>query len=480
MSTSNKLSKERNQKQLLELASLHGNNICADCKARNPRWASHNLGIFICMHCASIHRSIGTHITKVKSLTMDDWTREQVENMENIGNIKSNAIYNPNELKYPPPPNLEDSERDSEIEQYIRSKYQYKKFYDRAALVASKLGPSRSATSITNSRSSTLPSSASSPTAVRASTSRPSTASGAPAPAAIAQRSVSSQVPSAPNGSSSTPATPARPATTQPIRASTVQSGGVWDDLNGLSRPGQNSSLPLQYQAPSFSPSPLQAPMMNGVTSYTTGMPGMGTNPYQPQQILMNSFSPSMTGSSISSTQSLPTFVAQSQFGQQLMAGNMPQQQQQNQLMGQPTSGSFFQPQPQNLQMQVPQQQQGFLTPSPSQPFMSNQMHQTNFLTPSPSQQFVSHSPQLQQSGMMFQNQGAATPQPGQNGFLGMTTMQMQQQQMVQQQQMQQQQQQQQMQNMYGTSQMQPQMMGSMNMFGGGQTYAQGQQWGAF
>ena len=42
--------------------------------------------------------------------------------MKSMGNIKSNAIHNPNELRHPPPPNLEDSERDSEIEQYIRCK----------------------------------------------------------------------------------------------------------------------------------------------------------------------------------------------------------------------------------------------------------------------------------------------------------------------------------------------------------------------
>ena len=40
--------------------------------------------------------------------------------MMSIGNIKSNKIYNPNEIRNPPPPNLEESERDSEIEQYIR------------------------------------------------------------------------------------------------------------------------------------------------------------------------------------------------------------------------------------------------------------------------------------------------------------------------------------------------------------------------
>lgn len=56
-------------------------DLCADCKTRNPRWASHNLGIFIwyvvlppysraililcSVNCASVHRKIGTHISKV-------------------------------------------------------------------------------------------------------------------------------------------------------------------------------------------------------------------------------------------------------------------------------------------------------------------------------------------------------------------------------------------------------------------------------
>jgi hypothetical protein len=37
------------------------------------------LGIFLCMRCAALHRKMGTHITKVKSLSMDSWSTEQVE-----------------------------------------------------------------------------------------------------------------------------------------------------------------------------------------------------------------------------------------------------------------------------------------------------------------------------------------------------------------------------------------------------------------
>lgn len=42
-------------------------------------WASWNLGIFLCVRCASLHRKMGTHISKVKSMSMDTWAGEHVE-----------------------------------------------------------------------------------------------------------------------------------------------------------------------------------------------------------------------------------------------------------------------------------------------------------------------------------------------------------------------------------------------------------------
>ncbi|PWN28802.1 Arf GTPase activating protein, partial [Jaminaea rosea] len=85
-----KAASQRYQRQVLELAKQPGNDFCADCKARNPRWASHNLGIFVCMSCAGIHRKMGTHVSKIKSLTLDEWNKEQVERMREMGNVKSN------------------------------------------------------------------------------------------------------------------------------------------------------------------------------------------------------------------------------------------------------------------------------------------------------------------------------------------------------------------------------------------------------
>lgn len=58
-----------------------------ECMRRDFRsvpWApklmvSLQMGIFLCMRCASIHRKLGTHISKVKSLSMDSWSSEQVD-----------------------------------------------------------------------------------------------------------------------------------------------------------------------------------------------------------------------------------------------------------------------------------------------------------------------------------------------------------------------------------------------------------------
>lgn len=126
-----KAAASRYQRQVAEISRLPGNEVCADCRGRNPRWASHNLGIFLCVQCAGVHRKMGTHISKVKSLTLDEWTKEQVERMREYGNDRSNAYYNPDEKRNRPPANVGDGERDSEVERFIRNKYEFRKFIDR-------------------------------------------------------------------------------------------------------------------------------------------------------------------------------------------------------------------------------------------------------------------------------------------------------------------------------------------------------------
>ena len=71
-------------KALLSDASS-GNKNCADCHGRQPTWASVNLGIFVCLTCSGIHRSLGVHISQVRSTTLDTWTPEQVSFVRDVG-----------------------------------------------------------------------------------------------------------------------------------------------------------------------------------------------------------------------------------------------------------------------------------------------------------------------------------------------------------------------------------------------------------
>ncbi|KAK3301264.1 uncharacterized protein B0H64DRAFT_429169 [Chaetomium fimeti] len=122
MSALSKRQQARNEKGLQDLLhNVAGNNFCADCQGRNPGWASWSLGIFLCMRCATIHRKLGTHVSKVKSLSMDSWTNEQVDNMRKVGNVVSNKLYNPDN-KNPPVP-IDADEADGAMERFIRQKY---------------------------------------------------------------------------------------------------------------------------------------------------------------------------------------------------------------------------------------------------------------------------------------------------------------------------------------------------------------------
>lgn len=54
-----------------------GNNRCMDCNVSNPQWATVTFGVFICLDCASVHRSMGVNTSFVKSVTMDSWSQRE-------------------------------------------------------------------------------------------------------------------------------------------------------------------------------------------------------------------------------------------------------------------------------------------------------------------------------------------------------------------------------------------------------------------
>ncbi|XP_069566984.1 arf-GAP with coiled-coil, ANK repeat and PH domain-containing protein 3 isoform X3 [Brachyistius frenatus] len=117
----------RGETILQRIQCLPGNGQCCDCGQADPRWASINLGILLCIECSGIHRSLGVHCSKVRSLTLDSWEPELLKLMCELGNSVINHIYEGSYqeqgLKKPLP-----SSSRQEKEAWIKAKYVEKKF----------------------------------------------------------------------------------------------------------------------------------------------------------------------------------------------------------------------------------------------------------------------------------------------------------------------------------------------------------------
>ncbi|XP_077991422.1 uncharacterized protein LOC144445665 isoform X2 [Glandiceps talaboti] len=122
-----KSKQEKFQGVLARLLREEDNKYCADCDAKGPRWASWNIGIFVCIRCAGIHRNLGVHISRVKSVNLDTWTEEQITSMDNMGNKKARDIYEAHL-----PPTFRRPQTDSPLENFIRCKYEKKQYMDKS------------------------------------------------------------------------------------------------------------------------------------------------------------------------------------------------------------------------------------------------------------------------------------------------------------------------------------------------------------
>uniref|UniRef100_A0A1A8FJ24 ArfGAP with GTPase domain, ankyrin repeat and PH domain 2 n=1 Tax=Nothobranchius korthausae TaxID=1143690 RepID=A0A1A8FJ24_9TELE len=107
------------------IRNTKGNSLCVDCEAPSPTWASLNLGALICIECSGIHRNLGTHLSRVRSLDLDDWPGELTQVLAAIGNHMANSIWEScTQGRTKPTPNATREERES----WIRAKYEQRAF----------------------------------------------------------------------------------------------------------------------------------------------------------------------------------------------------------------------------------------------------------------------------------------------------------------------------------------------------------------
>lgn len=120
---------EKNRAGIVYIQKLYPENkICVDCKTTVTTFVDVKIGCYLCINCAGIHRQFGTDVCRVKSLTLDNFSTEEMSMFSYTkGNKFVNKVFEGNTKYLFKRPTYEDGIK--RMEDFIRRKYKNREFY---------------------------------------------------------------------------------------------------------------------------------------------------------------------------------------------------------------------------------------------------------------------------------------------------------------------------------------------------------------
>jgi len=117
---------EKLRKMLFKIKASHeSNNKCADCDSIGTLAVDIKFGCFLCMRCSGIHRSFGTSVCRIRMLSLDKFTKDDIDF---IDSVKSNAYFN-SKYEATTQHKITGNTNDEHAKTYIQEKYIEKRYY---------------------------------------------------------------------------------------------------------------------------------------------------------------------------------------------------------------------------------------------------------------------------------------------------------------------------------------------------------------